>query len=148
MASGLSKRVRAIEDAILLIDHLYDRLRYLQPTVASLVYEASGTTSLQRCRYLAECKLSLESGHGFTNSWKDAVKKSPGSLELQEIELISALGDVLGSTDLDSQLQNLAWTREQLEHILSDARAYRDKHHKLYSSLGVLSGIAVAIILI
>lgn len=148
MASGLSKKVTAIEAAIALVAHFSDRLRYLQPTLAALLNSACGQSMLQPCSYLAPCREALRQGEAFPSAWQKAVRQCPGALGVEQAAVLETLGDVLGATDLDSQLTALAWVREQLEHHLLSARQDREKYHKMYSTLGVLCGIAIAIILL
>lgn len=148
MASGLSKRVRAIECAVVLLDHFHDRLRYLQPTMNRLVESACSLGQLAEAGYLTGCRDAMRRGEPFPRSWREGLKRWPGALGKEETELMEALADTLGVTDLDRQLTALCYTRERLEHRLETARLEREKHHKLYGALGVLAGLAIAIILI
>ena len=148
MASGLSKKVLEIEAAIALLGHFHDRLRYLSPTMTGLIESACAAEGTGNIPYLTGCRERMGRGLPFPDSWKAAVAAHPGALGREETGLLAALGDVLGATDLESQLAAVAYTRQQLELRLDIARQYRDRHHKLYGTLGVLTGIAIVIILI
>lgn len=148
MASGLSKRVSGIETALVLIGHLHDRLRYLQPPLTELLESALALEQLREAAYLAPCLDSMGRGVPFPTSWRTAVESHCGALGREEAELLAALGDILGSTDLDSQLASLTYTRQSLEHRLELARQFSQKHQKLYGTLGVLAGIAIVIIMV
>lgn len=148
MASGLSARVLAIESAVQLLHDLHDRLYHLRPTMGELIEAAAKRETFAGLDYLAECRDRMRRGEPFPAAWKNALAQRPGALPDEEAALLAALADVLGATDLDSQLTALDCTREQLEHRLMLAREQRQKNHKLYGTLGVLAGVAVAIILI
>lgn len=147
MASGLSKRVAAIETAIALLGYFSDRLRYLRPTMSALVGAAGDTAGLREAAYLAGCGERMARGEPFPEAWRAALEEQPGALGEGERELLRNLADILGAADLDSQLAALAYAERQMEHRLGLARANREKHQKLYGTLGVLGGLAVAIML-
>lgn len=98
--------------------------------------------------YLTDCRDRMRRGEDFPSSWRGAVENCANVFGKEETRLLSALGDVLGATDLDSQLTALSYTKEQLEHRLGLARQDKQKHGKLYSTLGVLIGLAIVIILV
>lgn len=148
MASGLSARASAIDTAVVLTGWLADRLRYLQPSMSSLIESAGSSPELGKLPYIAACRAQMRRGESFPVAWRSAVEKHPGALKSEEIRLLSSLADVLGATDLESQLTALDYTREQLRRCYAQACSDRDKHQKLYGTLGVLAGIGIAIILI
>lgn len=147
MASSLSRRVRMIEGSIALLNHLYERLKYLQPTIFSLMEGAAKLGQFESCPYLNDCCAHMRQGESFSASWKQAVQASADLLGKDEAALLGALGDTLGCTDLDSQLTAIAYTRELLEAKLTAARDYQCTHSKLYRTLGLLTGVGIAIIL-
>lgn len=94
------------------------------------------------------CRERMLRGDSFPVAWRTAVAQSPGALKGEEVRILASLADVLGTTDLDSQLSALDYTGEQLRRCHAAAGQKRDKCQKLYGTLGVLAGLAVAIILI
>lgn len=146
MSSGLREKVSEIEACIALIDHLYDRLRYLQPTVMALLRSSMAIEQTGKLAFLGLAQEYTYQGTAFPAAWKAAVKSKPGRLGIEECELISSLGDILGGADLESQLGALSYARAQMEVRLETARTAKEKNGKLYSTLGVLCGAALAII--
>jgi stage III sporulation protein AB len=148
LASGLSGRVLAAKAAEALLGYLSDRLRYLRPTVAELIDSACELESLAENRFLPLCRDEMHRGASFPSAWRTALSERPGALGVEEAALLSGLGQVLGSADLDSQLDALACARSRLEAHIAEAEERRDKHGKLYRSLGVLTGVGIVVLLI
>jgi len=148
MASGLSKRVGAIENSISLLGMLCDRLRFLQPSMNQLIGAMASMEQFSATGYLVRCRDLLREGHPFPESWQRAVHESTPEIGKAQAAILLPLGEVLGSTDLDSQLAALGHARALLENRLADARSYRDRHAKMYQSLGVLCGLAIAILFV
>ena len=147
MSSMLSQKVSALEDCISLMGFFAERLRFLRPSTASLIESASEMDQFSRLNFLTYCSGEMRRGVAFPVAWRLALAKNPGSIGAQ-IELIEPLADTLGSTGLDNQLSSLSFTRTLLEERLSAARDHRDKSSKMYRSMGILCGIALAIILL
>lgn len=133
---------------MVLLDHLHDRLRYLQPTLRSLLDSACGLSRLADTPYISRCRDALEEGENFPLCWRRETEAYSKVIGKEEAELLAALSDVLGAADLDSQLSSLTYTHTQLEHYLELARQNRARYQKLYSTLGILVGLALAIILV
>lgn len=148
MASGLLARVTAIDRAIVLVGYLHDRLRYLQPAMSPLIESACASPELAKLPYLADCRDRMRRAECFPTAWRAAVRGRPGALKAEEARVLESLADVLGATDLESQLTALDYTREQLRRCHIEAGRNREKYQKLYGTLGVLAGLAVGIILI
>lgn len=147
MASGLSKRVSAIEQNIALLLFFHDQLRYFQLPVDELLEASARLEQFRSMAYLTDCLEAIAQGGSFSASWADALQSQQMTLGGRETEILASLGEVLGATDLDSQLSTLAYTREQLNLCLHSAREKCAKLQKMYGALGVLTGIAIVIVL-
>lgn len=84
----------------------------------------------------------------FENSWNLAVAENSFSLTKEDIQVISSFGNLLGKTDLNGQLNEVELANNFLDKQILDAEESRKKNDKLYKSLGVIGGIAIAIILV
>ncbi len=147
MASGLSGKVVMIENSIALLGMLYDRLKYLQPTTSALIEAAAGMEQFSRTEFLIHCRDEMRRGIPFPEAWRSGIEEHAKLLGKEHAQALLPLGGTLGSTDLESQLTAIDYTRQLLNNRLEIARDYRDKHAKLYRSLGALCGVAIAIIL-
>jgi stage III sporulation protein AB len=62
-------------------------------------------------------------------------------------QVITGLGQVLGASDLESQLAAIDYGISLLEARLADARGHAAARGKLYDTLGVLAGLGVAVLI-
>jgi len=147
-ASSLSARLRRLELCVSLLGEISGRLSYLQPTTQSLIAALAAQARFAAIGFLRKCAAEMGRGEPFSPSWQLALEGERQALGREESALLASLGDVLGRSDLDSQLNAIALTREQFEQRLAERREKMRKQESLYRSMGVLGGVAAAIILI
>lgn len=147
MASGLSKRVLILENLIRLYRFLHDRLKYLQPSVSSLISQAAANGEFAQLAFLGVCRDEMQAGNTFPESWRIAVEKEKNNLGANAAAIVATLAEVLGAADLESQLAALQYGVSLLESRLEEARSYAAKHKKLYQTLGILAGLGLAVII-
>lgn len=120
----------------------------MRPSVAMLVGQAAASPEFDGLLFLAECNRRMCAGESFAESWRNTVQESAASMGKAAAETVCSLADVLGASDLESQLSALDYGIATLETRLADAREYSVKHKKLYSTLGVLAGLGIAVFLV
>ena len=148
MASDLSARLRRLESCVLLLGEMHGRLRYLQPTVQGLVSALAAQHRFSGLPFLKESARLMLKGQEFSSGWREALKAHEGILGKEEAAILASLGDVLGQSDLDSQLAAIDLARVQLEQRIEGARKKVMAQGSLYRSIGALGGVAAAIILL
>ena len=120
-----------------------ERLRYLSPSILNLMrILAAGYPEL---KFLADCRDCLIRGEPFAESFSKAIEKS-GELTDKHREVLLPLSRELGSTDLESQLAALSYAATRMQALAENERLLSQTHGKLYRTLGLLGGIAAAII--
>lgn len=67
---------------------------------------------------------------------------------LEDVEVFMSLGRTLGVSDRNDQEKNIKLVMAQLKAQQDDAKQKKEKNEKLYKNLGLLTGIAIVIILI
>jgi stage III sporulation protein AB len=122
---------------------LSERLRFLQPSTASLIESAAGSSQFSQLGFLRICRDEIRRGTPFPTAWRESLRECP-----VQPEILEPLADTLGSTGLEVQLDALSFTRSMLEERLAASRDYRDRNARMYRSMGVLCGIAIAIMLV
>ncbi|EOC99761.1 stage III sporulation protein SpoIIIAB [Caldisalinibacter kiritimatiensis] len=68
-------------------------------------------------------------------------------LKKEDIEIILSLGRVIGNSDRLDQQKHFKMIHTQLENQCKEAEESKKKNEKLYKNLGVMSGLAITIIL-
>lgn len=93
--------------------------------------------------------LSLKKKFTVSEAWCSLLEELKKELYLQQedMDILRRFGDQLGSSDREGQVRFIRLTLQQLREEEQKARAVREKYEKMYRSLGLLVGIALAIIL-
>lgn len=94
----------------------------------------------------------LASGKGLTagEAWKIAIERVwPGTaLDRSDRESLAALAPHLGASDRADQVKHLALARQRLTTAAAEAERLAAREGKLWRNLGVLGGVALALILL
>ena len=120
-----------------------ERLRYLSPSILSLIRGLAA--DYPDLKFLADCRDSLAQGEPFAQSFQKAAEAS-GELCGKYREILLPLSRELGSTDLESQLAALSYAALRMQQLAQTEHERSQSHGKLYRTLGILGGIAAAII--
>ncbi|MHB8063079.1 MAG: stage III sporulation protein SpoIIIAB, partial [Ruminiclostridium sp.] len=82
-------------------------------------------------------------------AWEKAIEENYAkvSLNKEDKTILLTFGKMLGNSDLEGQLNNIRLMSSQLKLQELKAEEMRRKNEKMYRSLGVLSGLAITIIL-
>ena len=148
LARALSDRVSTLECTIRLYRWIYDRLKYMQPGVMALVGAAYRSGEFERLKFLTQCHKNMKDSGDFSESWRQAVENNAGAVGKEAAAVMASLSEVLGKTDLESQLAAIDYGAVLLEQRLNDAREYAKRHQRLYRTLGVLAGALVVVLII
>ncbi len=95
-------------------------------------------------------KLEKDIGLSACEAWEMTVKNNiyKTGLNKEDEEILLSFGKMLGSSDIDGQINNIKITANRLKLQESKAEEKRAKNEKMYKSLGALGGLAIVIILI
>lgn len=69
------------------------------------------------------------------------------SLTKEDIDNLKNLGKMLGNTNIEGQISQIELTEHLLKEQIKEAQEEKRKNAKLYKTLGVTTGLALAIIL-
>lgn len=81
-------------------------------------------------------------------AWENAIKKTETNLNKEDLNILLDMGKLLGKTDVDGQVSNLEIASTFIDTQIEKAEVEKQKNSKLYKTLGVVSGLAIIIILI
>lgn len=100
-----------------------------------------------RCfSFLRSTIAAMQESVSFSEAWKEAVQADV-ALSIDSKRLLCELGEELGTSDLCSQREILERYRSRLQQQEADQREPSQKKIRLYQSMGLLAGMAVAILL-
>jgi len=84
---------------------------------------------------------------GFESGWKSTVNKQL-LLSNDEKNVISSVADILGKSDLETQVNQLEVIIGQLTSIIIKQKSKSDDYRKLYTTLGLLSALSLTVLFI
>lgn len=124
-------------------------------------YTAEPLTKLiRRCRRPASGVFwdaftkALEDANHVPDAWNMAMEQARNedrgfaSLEEPELQAMAEFAEGLGNSDRTTQARNAALLQQRLAEILKEAQAIYGRKGRMYRSMGILSGIAAAILLL
>lgn len=144
-AASLSNRVRWLNEVLLMIEKVQACLKYEKMTTAELIEWLSDYESLKELTFLPLCNQKISQGLSFPIAWRQALDEINSSEDDRKI--VRQIGEVLGSTDAGNQISELAVIRSLIEQNKKLAEEEKAQKSKLYHSLGILSGIGLAILI-
>ncbi|HIT64846.1 MAG TPA: stage III sporulation protein AB [Candidatus Ventrimonas merdavium] len=98
-------------------------------------------------------RIAQQEGEPFCQIWKEAVGQleqagAGHALSRSDLAALAALGEHLGFLDRDMQERTLLLYLEQLDLQIQALREHRQERCRLYSSLGIMGGLFLTILLI
>jgi len=118
-------------------------------TASSKVLEISNNTNTFLFEKLIDSAKSSD-GQPISELWKKAVLtiSEQSFYSENDINILVRFGDVLGSGDAQTQIDNLRIFRTELSKALEDARKAATQKGALYGKIGVYIGVISVILLI
>lgn len=81
-------------------------------------------------------------------AWETAIDNRCNELSKEDINSIKSLGKLLGSTDIDGQLNQIKMVNEFIDAQIEEAIQSKNKNAKMYKKLGAIIGLILVIVLI
>lgn len=151
-AHKLKKRLRLLETLKHMVIHLKGEILYANAPLAE-AFERTGNRNPGKAgdffREIA-AELIRETGESFDGIWKEHAEKfGQGTpLSSKEKEQLISFGEHLGYLDRDMQEKTILLYLEDLEHSITSLREQEPQKCRLFMSLGVMSGLFLAVVLV
>lgn len=81
-------------------------------------------------------------------AWKYGIKNAKTNMKEEDIKILENLQKLLGKTNAEGQLSEIELIDNFISEQIEIAEEEQKKNEKLYKSLGIIAGLAIAIILI
>ncbi|WP_027627774.1 stage III sporulation protein SpoIIIAB [Ruminiclostridium cellobioparum] len=150
LAADCSKRPRTLRELQALLQMLENEISYLSNLLTEAFFRIYETSKVDAAILFKAAALNLQTG-GVTAdmAWDKAVNEyySKLSLNREDRAILITFGKMLGNSDLEGQLNNIRLVSSQLKLQEAKSEEMKRKNEKMYRTLGVLSGLALAIIL-
>lgn len=150
MSDSLSGRCRVLYEIERFIDKAATLIRCSASPLEDIIFAAASDKRLTRLSFLSDISSELDGGClNIRKAWQDSLKKSPPEyICAEELSILEELGETLGSTDIQGQLDSLSSHKEAIRGLICEAERERREKGRLYRILGVTVGLFAAVILI
>lgn len=152
MAEDLRKRTQELQTLRQIMLILKSEIRYMHQPLPEAFLNLSRSAPAPFAEFFRGTAEDLQQRKGQTarQIWGMNLKKCLSALHLgrQESEELLELGNMLGYLDVEMQLNALDYYLEQLKAASERAAEAAGSRRRLYQYLGVLSGAALAVLII
>ncbi len=121
------------------IEFTYEPIKDIFLEISKVVYQDNENIFKSFCESQNE---------DITVAWNEAVQNSKLDLKQDDKDVFILLGKMLGKTDKTGQISQIDLVDNFLDKQISDSEEKKRKNEKLYKTLGVISGLVIAIILV
>lgn len=144
MSKSLYRRKQFIKSFIVFIDSLATHIRYNTDDIFRLVSICSDCEELKCFEFF-----SKPNSESFEKIWSKSVLTIPRAYALTkaDTDLILQFGAQLGKTDIEGQIKHIKLYRGFFEKQLGEAEEAITKKSKLYKTMGLFAGSAVALMM-
>lgn len=150
LAADCSKRPRTLRELQALLQMFENEISYLSNLLSEAFIRIYDNSNVDAAILFRAAASYLQSG-GVTAdiAWEKAVEENASKLSLnnEDKAILVTFGKMLGNSDLEGQLNNIKLVASQLKLQEVKSEEMKRKNEKMYRSLGVLSGLAITIIL-
>lgn len=151
MSAQYRQRLRLLEQLRQMIFLLKGQIIYANATLEEGFLAVGERTEGELAKLFLRAARQMESrpGDPFAHIWREAVEGLEKDLPFtkEDRQALSSLGEHLGFLDREMQERNLLLYLEQLDLTMEELRAHREERCRLYSSLGIMGGMFLAILL-
>lgn len=144
----LKKRTALLEETVSFIVNLKVELNYRGEMIPNLIRRIADCSVCRNLDYLLLCEAYIKSGEDFPTAWKKSLNESRCPYTTEERNKLSSLGEILGTTDTDSQITMLNLYEGYMKEFLNKAEKSQNDYARLSTLMGFLSGFAVFILVL
>lgn len=151
MGYQYTQRVRELQRFFHTLHMLETEISYGQ-TILPIAVERLAQVSLEPHKnFLQRFQEKLELGQGLTTdqAWLKTIEESSTKfcLKVEDWEVLKQFGQGLGNSDDQNQVRQLKVAQKRLEQLEFNARTESEKLNRMWNYIGVLTGIALVILL-
>lgn len=138
------KELKELKNAISLFE---TKIKFTYSPVPEVFKEVANGTAIPISKMFKIAGEKMEKISS-TQAWEEGIAGVNHNLKEEDIKVIKEFGRMLGKTDMEGQISQIEVTKSFLEEQIEKAKTERNKNEKLYKTLGMVSGLAIVIILI
>ncbi len=150
LAADCSKRPRTLRELQALMQMLENEISYLSNLLSEAFMRIYENSNVDASIIFKTAAQNLKnSGVTADAAWEKSIDENYARLSLKKEDkaILVNFGRMLGNSDLEGQLNNIKLVSSQLKLQELKSEEMKQKNEKMYRSLGVLSGLAITIML-
>ncbi|MDD6827562.1 MAG: stage III sporulation protein AB [Oscillospiraceae bacterium] len=140
-------REKRIDCLLLMTDRIVSLIKYGSFHTREILKRVASDKNFQMIEFPKQAVKFIDSGKDFAQAWDMSVRND-STLGCEEREILLQMGSSLGKSGKKSQISMLEIHTENLRSIRERIVPELRNKRKLYSSLGVLTGIFISVMLI
>ena len=149
-SARIDKRRKLLEILHADINEVNDLMEYRRDSVAKIVERMSARDKTGLWKTLSE---RLNENDTLANLWAEALEElskrgSLSPLSVEELDMLREFGMFWGMSDAQTQRANILHTLKRIEACIAALNDEYARTGKMYKSLGILGGLAMAIMII
>lgn len=148
-ASELQERIRLLEDFYKMILEMKGQINYFREPLIDIFHKTEQKQGSKAFQFLGLCRSGLEEKNGEINHiWKENIEEvyKKTSLTKEDKETFCYVGNFIGQTDYENQLQQFQYIEKRLLAQLEEARKNYGVKGPMYRRIGFFAGGIVAIV--
>ncbi len=147
-AASLKGRTQALKKTQLFLHLLSERLSYTLSPVDEIFAALGADPLLEGLDFIPLCDRNLAGHMPFPQAFHESMERCRCPLNSQDRALLEEICGVVGASSAENQMEGLALVKSNLAEQTRAAEEDMNRRARLYTSLGVLFGTAVAVMLI
>jgi len=145
IAKHYSRRVEELEDIKNSLNVLQAKIRFAKEPLSKIF---KGISKISKNKEIFDKANENMKTMLAGDSWRKAIRDSNTNLKNEDKEILSNLGNLLGKTDAEGQINQIEEIKQLLNIQIENANLDKEKNEKIYKTLGMTIGLAIVIILI
>lgn len=150
ISGRFEKRVKQLELSLIMLQKIKVYLEFEKTPTRTIIKNLAKSQSLEGLVFLKKCDEMLEDNINFPVVWMESLELSKTELAFEEDDYmaLAQLSEVIGAYDAIAQTGGISILEKQIKAQLEDATEKNKTTGKLYRSLGVMGGLATAILML
>ncbi len=131
-----------------MLDYIASQIRYSRLPIGDIVRRMSEQRQFEVLPFLKLCRERMGKDEAFPVAWRESAVTEKKRLPQEDFERLLALGDCLGTTDAQEQEKTLLLNADLFAKSYEKARLECAERSRMYTTLGVLGGVGLAILIL
>ncbi len=144
---SLNLNKKLLEKIVQLINWFIYEIKFCQTSLNELINNCCQQSFFKSLTFLTDVQEKMEF-MAFPKAWETSIDKWQTVLNKHDVLNLKSLSNVLGAFDCDSQIAALKRICLQFEESLQNIKKTSETKSKLSKSLGLLTSLAIYVVLI